>query len=274
MNAKLFIPPSQHFHEIDVWKWYQNLPKELELLELDPIEHQHILSYYHNAGLFQSRKYEFFRRHYSNTFYKAAQFLLQDRTNKVVLDLGSGTGTQALFFALQGAQVIALVMDSTALEVLRKRKILYENQTGLKLKIEICEQNAFNLEIQKELQIDAVWSMFAFNMMQPSDILVDQLLYFLSDDARISILDGNNSSWLSKFIPSRRRKVWSPEEFNEALNSRGFKVNEHFGGIALPPLLWYLDFLQPITERTNNILCKSWLFPISHQIMATRQDKN
>ena len=269
MSNELYIPKHVNFSEIDVWRWYQNINYELDLLNLTDSEREHFFNYYHEAGLLLPQRIDFFRQHYSKTFYLSARFLLKGK-NKTVLDLGAGSGTQALFFALQGAHVLAVDMDTIALKILKKRKQLYENLTGVDLNIDILEINAFELDDNVQTKIDAVWSMFAFNIMQPSDRLIDRLLPLFSEEIKLAILDGNNLSWLPRLLPSRRRNVWSPYNFQEALEGRGFNINSHSGGIAIPPALWRIKILHSILTKINNILCRSWLFSISHLIMASK----
>jgi SAM-dependent methyltransferase len=270
MNNGIFIPPQKSFDETDVWSWYNNLPKEIELLDLSSVEQEHIKCYYQEAGLLDSAKKGFFRHHFSETFYSAANFLLDKEKNiPTVLDLGAGTGTQSLFFAIQGAKVIALDMDTVALDILRKRKAFYEEQLGHTLNINIYEQNIFDFKLKDSEKIDAVYSLFAFNMMQPSGKLIGRLMHYLNKDARFCVLDGNKSSLRSLLIYSRRRpNVWSPREFNQALRKQNFRIIKHSGGISLPPVFWRLPIFYKISNLLDKKISQSFFFPISHQIMA------
>ena len=270
MNRELFIPTQGTFEEKDVWRWYRNLPIELELLDITSDERQYLVDYYNEAGLLRSFRHGFFRRHYSESFFQAARFCLNSQKGKLLLDLGAGAGTQSLFFALQGARVVSLDLDTTALNILKKRKACYEEQLGYELDIEVCEQNALDLNLQSGKKIDAIYSMFAFNMMQPSNQLLDQLMKFVSSNARFCVIDGNNRSWLSLLAPSRRRNAWSPKSFRAALEDRGFVIVEHKGGVALPPLLWSVPLLRSVAKTVDGLLRRFWFLAISHQIMAQR----
>lgn len=270
MDHKLFIPPRGDFEELDVWRWYQNLFIELELLDINNSQRQHLVDYYNEAGLLRSFRQGFFKRHYSDSFFRAARYCLDGQQGKLILDLGAGTGTQSLFFALQGARVVSLDLDTTSLNILRKRKECYETQLGYELDIEVCEKNAFDLEFRNGMQIDAIYSMFAFNMMQPSDKLLDHLMKSASSNTRICVIDGNNRSWLSRFVPSRRRNVLSPHGLRVAMESREFIIAEHKGGVALPAIFWTLAPLRSLVRRVDGLLRSFWFFAISHQIMAER----
>jgi len=270
MSDDIFIPPQKTFSELDVWSWYNNLPKEIELLDLSSTELESVKYYYQEAGLLNPAKKGFFRHHFSKTFYSAAVFLLdKEKNTPTVLDLGAGSGTQSLFFAIQGANVIVLDMDTVALGILRKRKAFYEKKLGRTLNINIYEQNVFDFKLTDSGKIDAVYSLFAFNMMQPSSNLIGGLMQYLSKDARFCVLDGNKSSLTNNLIYSRRRpNIWSPREFSKELRKQGFKVIEHSGGISLPPIFWRLPTCYKISSLFDKIISQSWFFPISHQIMA------
>ncbi|MBO6899838.1 MAG: class I SAM-dependent methyltransferase [Rhizobiaceae bacterium] len=240
--------------------------RELEYGHLTPAEASIFREYYEEAGLLSRHKVAFFRRHFCETFFRASRFLLARRDRPHILDLGCGTGSQAIYLALLGARITGVDMDGPALEIFRKRKALYERLSGKQLDIELVERSAFDIDYASFAPIDGVYSMFAFNMMQPSADLFAALLPALAADARIAIIDGNNASWLPLLVPSRRRSVWSPKEFAAQLTSQGFKVHEHQGGISLPPPFWLVS--PPAMKLLDTALNKHWFFPISHQILA------
>ena len=104
---------------------------------------------------------------------------------------------------------------------------------------------------------------------------LDILLRHLAQSARLCVLDGNNKCWFSFLIPSRRRtNVWSPQEFNQNLRAKKFKIINHNGGIVFPPLFWRLYIFQNIFKFLDSKIGKFWFFPISHQIMAQLDNNN
>ena len=265
-----YIPPTVTeepvVDEEAVWAWYQNIPEELASLNLDAEERDSFTAYYQDAGLLTRWRREFFRQHYSHPFCRAANHL-QASEGQVILDLGCGTGTQALFFALRGSRVIGVDMDTVALRVFEKRRKNLERIAGRALDVSLLDANVFEVDLSHE-GVTGVYSLFAFNMMQPSTQLLGRISDWATDDVRIAILDGNNQSWLPRLVPSRRRDVLSPTQFETELRRSGFSIDAHHGGVGLPPLAWLLpSFLaQPLNRR----LCESWLFSVSHLLLASR----
>jgi len=270
-NHDLAVPLGRDNISVSLWEWYKNIEKELSIEYLPEREADKMREYYEEAGLLASWKVDFFRRHFCETFVRASEFLLNERSQPHILDLGCGTGSQAIFLALMGAKVTGLDMDGAALEILRKRKAMYEELSGKTLNIELMEQSAFDVDYSLLAPIDGVYSMFAFNMMQPSGRLLDALKPGLSADARIAIIDGNSASWLPLVMRSRRRPVWSPQEFSARLMAAGFTIHEHLGGVAIPAPFWKVspNFMTPLDDLLN----RNWFFPISHQILAERKIK-
>jgi len=264
-----FVPAAANVTPEAMWRWYCNIPLELGAGFLTPQDERCLREYYHEGGLLRRGKVDFFREHFSESFARASRYLLDGGDRLTILDLGCGTGTQAIFFALAGARVVGVDMDHEALEVLAKRASFYSGLCGRKLDIQTVYGNALEIDYEAFGPIDGVYSMFAFNMMQPSDALLERIAPSLSDRARIGVIDGNNRSWLGRFVPSRRRDVWSPQQFEEHLRRLGFAVDVHEGGIALLPVVWALP-LQALWKGVDRLLRRSWFFAISHQILARR----
>ena len=254
----------------DVWNWYLNLEREMQAGIFDADDVAYLRSYYEEAGLLDPRRRNFFKRHYVATFTDAATYLLKDREAPRLLDLGCGTGTQSLYFALRGAQVAALDLDDAALKIFRKRIAFYEHLAGRPLNITLCASDSFAFHYARLAPLDGIYSMFAFNMMQPSARLLAALLPHMNPDCRWAMIDGNNQSWRSRLLTQWRRHVWSPPEFRDALETAGFRVAEHHGGIVLPPRLWR-SLPESLLAPLDHALCDNWLLPVSHQILAQRQ---
>jgi SAM-dependent methyltransferase len=269
MPRDIHLPTLRDSTEADLWAWYQNSEIELRLGVLNGKHADDFRAYYEEAGLLRWWRRPFFRFHYSRTFARSAAFLLEKAGDGSILDLGCGCGTQSLYLALKGAQVVALDLNEAALGVLQQRKTFYEQLAGRRLDIVAHCADALAFDYGSIALIAGVHSMFAFNMMQPSSKLVDQILFHLVPRARIAILDGNNCSWTPRLLPWRKRAVWSPDEFPRELTQRGFCVVAHEGGAALPPVFWRLLPYRS-GAALDRMLSHGWLFPISHLILAER----
>lgn len=269
--TEYYLPGNEKINCTTVWRWYGNVELELADAFLSADEKSYIVSKDRNASesiLVNERPY--FRHAFSDNFARAASFLMRGREHPVILDLGCGVGTQALYLALHGARVIALDQDEKALAILSKRLAHYQELADGEITIMLQLVNAMEFDYLSLPSVDGLYSMFAFNIMQPSLRLLSLIERCLSEQARIAILDGNNISWLSRIMPSRRRNALSPYELDQALSNLQFKILEHRGGVALPPLLWYLNWFNLVSVLDNILIGQSWFFPVSHYVLAER----
>lgn len=267
LSAQLVIPKRGDFHPNAVRAWFLNVAKEIDLGVHIDNEQAYFEAYFKEAGLLRAWRQPFFFRHYADTLAETLAFMFAGKKAPVILDVGCGTGTQSLLFALHGASVVAVDMDAAALRIFRRRVALYQELTGQALPITILEGNAFNLGYGDYGPFDGVYSLFAFNMMQPSAKLVDLLLPHLAIGARWAILDGNNRSFWTMVLPTRRRNVWSPSDMARELAARNFKIVSQKGGVALPPLVWTaLPF--GLARSIDQAMCTSMFWPISCQTLA------
>jgi len=231
-------------------------------------------AYYRPAGLLSSGRRSYFFRHYTESVARALQFLVLDQVRRppVILDLGCGLGSPSIIFAAHGARVIAFDLDAPALGELARRKGWYEKKLGRSLDITTVYGNSLEYDLGSLPRFDGVFSLFAFNMMQPSAELLDRLQLHLAPQGRIAIQDGNGSA-LYNFLPSRRRPALKPAEFERALTERGFSIVDHRATGCVPPLACRVlpDKLSGLVE---NVLGNTWLAGISHQILAQKKQNS
>ena len=166
---------------------------------------------------------------------------------------------------------MAVDLDEAALRIFRKRLAFYEQLSGRTFDITLCAADCFAVPYARYAPIDGVYSMFAFNMMQPSARLLAALLPHLSVDCRWAVIDGNNQSWRARLLPQWRRRVWSPPEHRQALEHVGFRVSDQRGGIVLPPALWR-NLPETLLAPLDRLLCGNGLLPVSYQILAERSE--
>ncbi len=271
-SSKYYIPGKQintYISEPQIWRWFNNIAIEVEEENFTELEKEGIVEYYKEAGLMRTWRRNFFRHHFSFNLVKTVNYLFSHLGNPKILDLGCGIGTQSILFAILGAEVISVDLDHLALDILRKRKELYQRICKRELNISIYEGNAFEIDYNAFFPLDGVFSMFAFNMMQPSNELLNKIIPILQPGGRFVIFDGNCSSWIPKIMPSRRRNVLSPVQLSQYLEKSGLTVSGYEGCIAIPPIIWALipDF---ILTSIDNLLAKSLFFSVSYQVFANR----
>lgn len=267
--TRLFLPETGDTSVATMAAWYANVPREIAAGLLTEEQREYFATYYREAGLLRWWRRPFFHRHFTESFAAAARFLLGAGAEGVIIDLGCGTGTQSLFLALNGARVVGVDLDATALEIFRRRRDAYEQASGRRLDIEIHQGNVFATDFAAWGPVRGIYSMFAFNMMQPSGPLVDRLLAAMPAGGRFVVIDGNSRSLPARCLPGRRRPVWSPTRFAAEMAARGLRVDAHAGGVALPPLLWRLAPGR-LAKPVDSDLCRRFFWPVSHQVMATK----
>lgn len=255
----------------EVTAWYANIPLEMLALRGNGSVSELLDAYYLNAGLLRAWRRPFFLEHYAETFARSAAFLAAGPDTAVapICDLGAGLGTQALYLALKGFSVVAIDGDDEAITAMKIRQQFYEDLAGRPLSIEYKSAYVEQVDFKALGPIAGIYSVFAFNMMQPSGSVVDRVMRGLSPHARLAVLDGNRACLASRVFPSRRRDVWSPEDMSNELQERGFRIHWHRGAVVSPPLAWWL-MPRPVLRTLEHPLRSSWLFPISHLVLAER----
>jgi SAM-dependent methyltransferase len=272
LKRDIFLPNhTTPISEENVWKWYCNIAEELKDDFLSEGDKEYLTAYYREAGLLRPWRRPFFKHHYSRSFTYAAQHLLKSCAEPQILDLGCGTGTQALLLSILGAKVTGIDMDEKALSILEKRRSFYEDALGRRLYLKVSAINALDFDYGSIAPIHGIYSMFAFNMMQPSATLLKRLMSCTADDCSIGILDGNRTSWLPKLVAGRHRAgCLSPIEIEQALKEYQFETINHQAGFAVPPICWCLApsyILRPVDRFLGNF----WFMAISHQILSRKQ---
>lgn len=244
MKKKLYLPNTDCMNANTLNKWYQNLHIELVSVNYSTEEIVYLKNYYEDAGQLSRLKKKFFNYHFG-TF--LGKINLYNFNGKDILDLGGGAGNFAIFFAIMGSRVTVVDLDETALGILVKRKIFYEKVLGRKLDINIKFDNVLHQTFTKKDRFDLIWSVFAFNMMQPSNELICKLLPQLRNKARFIIFDGNVDCFWLRLLKNRNREALNPNDFRMKLEENGLRKIKNFNGPSLPPLV---HFILPI-KLTN-----------------------
>jgi SAM-dependent methyltransferase len=221
----------------EVDDYLHNLMIEYNELKYSPEERTAIK----NAMLYRlidNRSPRFFYYHMNPLFLKAAKALFQDNEHPFIVDLGCGTGAATIFFGLLGARVVGVDVDRHIIGACNKRKELYEKEFGV-LDISFICADAFELDFSELGTYDGIYSLFAFNSIQPSSQLVPSIIQPLRKKGRIVISDGNRDSVLKKF--SRQHHVLKPMEMKRAFENNSCYVLYVEFGCMLPPPLAQID---------------------------------
>jgi len=251
----------------DLKKWYENISIEYKIIPWSKNYYEKFCNYYKEAGLISNPlKRNFFHHHYSRTLWIAiTNFFSLKKSNIKILDLGCGMGTQSLLFALLGAEVVGIDIDDVALDIFKIRKSFYEKISGRRLRIIIKHSNAFTFDYEKYGPFDGVYSLFSFNLIQPTRRFMDILCAHLNRGAILLIQDGNKNMWFNRIF--RPRKVLSKNELCKEFIRRDIGGIRIIGGYAIPPIFWH--FLpNKALKKIDNFLTKFEIFSVSYLYIA------
>ena len=257
----------------DIFRYLQNLELEIgqglftqnELLLLQDALYRKFLD--------KSRR-PFFLYHFLPLWVNSVQILFRDCANPKIIELGCGTGTSSLLFAMLGAQVVGVEMNADLVGICNKRKRFYEKHVG-GLNAEFYQANTFEFPFEEHAPVDAFFSLFAFNLMKPADTLLGRMIPVLKKGGQIMIIDGNVDNLYSHIIPSRRRPwVLSPSMMKkemEMLGCRVVKLETHCG---IPPFIFRSAITRGMFLKIENIIKYLGLhrfFGVSYTIVAEKE---
>jgi SAM-dependent methyltransferase len=189
----------------------------------------------------------FFAYHVGAAVARVVRALVDGRPGPRLLDLGCGSGTVALLLALGGARVIGIDRSPVAISVCRRRQAYYESQFG-PLPLAFQRGDAVEFPYAEIGPFDGAYSLFAFNLMQPSSALLDWLLPALAPGGLLAIADGNKQSVVNRL---RSSPGPTPGALRAALEKHGLSVVElRFGGLV-PSSLVRLAPIRQLAEQVE-----------------------
>lgn len=196
--------------------------------------------YYEEAGLISTYKRAFFFNHYAVNLEKVAVEMSKRLVaSDLIVDLGGGTGSQAIYLASKGYKVLVLDMDEVALETCEIRVKYYEKIFGKDLAITTRYANAIDLDWSSIDPFKAVYSLFAFNMIQPSENLIENICDCIEgEDPIICIQDGNNQHPILKRL--RPRPAKSMDGLNDLFKKNRFLGCHNDALLAFPPAIHWI----------------------------------
>lgn len=271
-ESKMFFLPDKYHLGINleyIIKWYNNILIENEFIKYQKDLKKVLYDYYNEAGLIDNKfKKEFFYHHYAKPMCIILRSLFKDNAEPCILDLGCGSGTQSILFALLGAKVVSVDIDSKALELFELRKKLYEKVSGKELNITIVCNNTFEFKYENFGLYNGVYSLFAFNMMQPSAKLLDNICPYIENGGVFIIQDGNKNAIINRLF--RPRQVMSKNKLEYEFDKRGFRLISK-GLCSTAPVFW--QFVpSALLSNIDDVLSKSELLTLSYLHIATKHN--
>ena len=161
-------------------------------------------------GIFD-RYYGGYRRHfgsyikkqYNNRLAEALE-IIKSRKNPIdVLEVGSGCGTESLYFSLLGCKVLGIELQADRFEVACARKRILEAMLKKTLDCEFIRASILDLNISKTFNL--IWMEEAFHHLEPRNEIVTLLSRLLKPGGYIVVSDANALNPLIQLSLFRKR---------------------------------------------------------------------
>lgn len=271
---EVFIPNNPDgLQENDIFRYVKNLEFEIDQGLFTQNELLLLRDALYGKFLDKSRR-SFFLYHFLPLWVNSVHTLFRESANPTVIELGCGTGTSSLLFAMLGANVIGIEMDADLVGICNKRKEFYKKH-GKDLKAEFYQANTFEFPFEEHAPVDAFFSLFAFNLMKPAHLLLGRMIPALKKGGQIIIIDGNVNNLYSHIVPSRRRPgVLSPSMMKKEMAQLGCRVVSLKTNCAIPPFVFRSTIAQGIFLKLENIIKCLGLhrfFGVSYTIVAEKE---
>ena len=120
---------------------------------------------------------------------KEAVELVSAKPGLRVLEIGFGLGTESLWLALQGANVLAIDIIGQFVEAAKRRQEILEQYIGRRLNCEFRRVSI--LELEEEEGFDLVWAEQTFHHLEPRNHAVDKIVSLIRPGGHIVISEVN-----------------------------------------------------------------------------------
>lgn len=161
---------------LDIWLKNDLLPEKQQA-----VFDNYYKSYKNNYGAY-------IMSHYANQTIEVMDKIHQKREISL-LEVGAGCGTEALWFALNGATVKSIDLNSKRLEVARERKKILEDKTNKKLRLQFEHKSIF--EMGDDEKFDLIWMEQAFHHVEPRNKIYGLISNLLKPKGVIIISEAN-----------------------------------------------------------------------------------
>ena len=158
------------------------------------------------SNLLSKNSYKTFKNYYSkycNNFddydsrhYKEQSSEITELIKKLekpkILEVGSGCGTESLWFALLGGEVTGIDLNDNRLRVAEERKKILEKKFNKFLKVNFQNINFFEFcDNHQENKFDIIWMEQAYHHIEPRELLLFKVKKLLKKDGYLIISESN-----------------------------------------------------------------------------------
>jgi SAM-dependent methyltransferase len=152
---------------------------------LDPVCQKIFDSYY---ASYKEHFGDYIRAHYNNQTYEIQQ-LIGLRPRQRLLEIGSGCGTEAIWFAMCGAEVTSIDVNFERLQVAMARKAYIESVTGMELNLTFQLCSVFDHRVKEPY--DLIWMEQTFHHIEPRSQVYEVISRLLAPGCHVVISEAN-----------------------------------------------------------------------------------
>jgi SAM-dependent methyltransferase len=266
----LYRPRSTEITRDELARFFANFTEECRAVEFSSSEAGKLEDVKILGRLLHPRMRGFYLYHFYQPITLAVRRFFGASRCPRILEIGCGSGSTSILFALLGARVVGLDVDADMISACQKRKRLYEDHFG-SLPLEFVRGDALALDGDRRDGFDGVHALFSFNDMRPTSRLLPSLGRSLNPGGSLVITDGSQQSVVNRTF--RPRDVLTPRQLGEALQRCGFDSLETSFRCIVPPRVFALMPATELWVRLERVLGRAGVLPwlaSSYTVMARR----
>jgi len=230
----------------DIWDFHRSVHLERQLCGFLPDEEARLFDVKCGHGTILSR-HAYYRQMYCRPMLRALRTIFGRFPRPRILDLGCGTGTQAIFFGLLGASVVALDLDEGQLRTLQKRVARYDALRGDRLPIAVEQADMRACDFTRWGTFDAVYSHMAAGYVLSAEECFCRLAPCLAPGGLLVMKNCNPRCWWLRATGARSDNP-SRRQYLDAARRHGFTLRSAQGSTGIPRPLWLLGELMRIPD--------------------------
>lgn len=115
--------------------------------------------------------------------------IINNKNDINLLEIGSGCGTEALYFSMLGCSVTGVEFQKQMVDVALKRKYILEDKLNNALDCNFINQSI--LDYDKDKKFDIIWMEETFHHLEPRELIIDKITSLLKPGGYLIISETN-----------------------------------------------------------------------------------
>lgn len=222
----------------DVYHFMNNLQHEKIAAGYGPEHVQRMFSMSKGAGRLWAEDY--YKQTICRPLQRATRAIFERFASPRIMDVACGNGTQAILFALFGAEVFGFDIDAGQIDSLRERVSYYSRVAGRELPVEAQVANVLETDARQFGTFDVVFSWGGLGRILSADKNFETFGPALKPGGLLILHNANpHCLWYDLArVPVSGRDKSSLSEYRAAAAKHGFRILAGDGTTALPQQFW------------------------------------